>query len=134
MKILVPTDGSSCAMRALKYAAKLVGGDGRSAVVSLSVHGAHPACHKGTFTDDVYELDAPEPKTLRLTSVMSGTPLEAAPPTGHVAEEIVKIAEAGGFDLIVMGAKGRSSLGDPFMGSVAHKVVTATRLPVTLVK
>ncbi len=137
MKILVPTDGSSCATRAFKYAAKLVGGDGRSAVVSLSVHdhhGAHLPCPQGGFSDNVYELTATEHKTLRLTSETPGAPLEAGPSNGHVAEEIVRIAEAGGFDLIVMGTKGRSPLGDPFMGSVAHKVLTATRLPVTLVK
>jgi nucleotide-binding universal stress UspA family protein len=54
--------------------------------------------------------------------------------TGHVAEEIVKIAKAGKFDLIVLGAKGRSTFGDLLLGSVSQRVASTSKLPVTLVK
>ena len=54
--------------------------------------------------------------------------------TGHVAEEIVKAAKDGKFDVIVMGAKGRSTLGDVLVGSVAQRVLAITQLPVTFVK
>jgi nucleotide-binding universal stress UspA family protein len=54
--------------------------------------------------------------------------------TGHVAGEIVKVAKSGKFDLIVMGAKGRSTFTDLLIGSVAQRVLSATHVPVTLIK
>jgi nucleotide-binding universal stress UspA family protein len=54
--------------------------------------------------------------------------------TGHVAEEIVKAAKDGKFDVIVMGAKGRSLVSDVLIGSVAQRVLALTKLPVTFVK
>ncbi len=133
MKILVPTDGSSCALRAFKYAAKLSADNSKSKVVSLSVHDHH-VCLKGVVADYLPELPDPQFKTLRVVSAMPGTMRGAIDTAGDVAEEIVKIAESGGFDLIVMGAKGRSPIGDLLVGSVAQKVLIGTRLPVTLVK
>jgi nucleotide-binding universal stress UspA family protein len=124
-------------MRAFKCAAKLAAGNSKGAVVSLSVHdqqGSHHACPKGVFADYVYELTGTEIRPLHGATELAAGPLEPAVSMGHVAEEIVKIAESGGFDLIVMGTKGRSPLGDPLMGSVAQKVVSGTRLPVMLVK
>jgi nucleotide-binding universal stress UspA family protein len=137
MKILVPTDGSACALRAFKYAAKLASDLAKSAVISLSVHDHHrvsPPCAREGLGDAVQSFDEIESKSLRLVLDKSGSTPDATITAGHVAQEIVKVAEAGGFDLIVMGAKGRSPLCDLAMGSVAQKVVGATRLPVTLVK
>jgi nucleotide-binding universal stress UspA family protein len=120
-------------MRAYKYAAKLAAGDAKCAVVSVSVHDRHIRPNEVLY-DNVFELSGTELKTVRVASDMRGLRLDRTVSTGHVAEEIVKIAESGGFDLIVMGAKGRSALCDPPMGSVAQKVLSETRLPVTVVK
>ena len=137
MRILVPTDGSSSALRALKYADKLAADHAKSAVIALSVHD-HPSsyegCAKAALDHDVLEVGETDVKVLRVSSDKPGTWSEMPITAMHVAQEIVKIAESGGFDLIVMGAKGRSSLCDLVMGSVAQKVVGGTRLPVTLVK
>ena len=46
----------------------------------------------------------------------------------------VKAAKDGKFDVIVMGTKGRSTLGDVLVGSVAQRVLAITQLPVTFVK
>ena len=54
--------------------------------------------------------------------------------TGHVAEEIVNTAKAGKFDLIVMGAKGRSAFGDLLLGSVSLRVASTSKVAVALVK
>ena len=137
MKILVPTDGSSCAIRALRYAAKLASIDSNIAVVSLSVHdhqGSHPVCPRGVVSDYLHEVAEVEVKPHRLASNLPAVSPVLSFSTGHVADEIVKIAETGGFDLIVMGLKGRSPIGELLLGSVAQKVLSATRLPVTLVK
>ncbi len=43
-------------------------------------------------------------------------------------------ASAGGFDPIVLGAKGRGAIADLLFGSVAPRVLVTTRMPVELVK
>jgi len=53
---------------------------------------------------------------------------------GEVAPTLVRLADEVGCDQIVMGTHGLSALGDLVMGSIAHKVLHLTRLPVTLVK
>jgi nucleotide-binding universal stress UspA family protein len=54
--------------------------------------------------------------------------------TGHVSEEIVKLADKGSYDMIVMGSKGRSGIADLLIGSVAQRVLATARQPVLLVK
>jgi len=53
---------------------------------------------------------------------------------GEVAGEIVRFAQKGGFDQIVMGTHGRGALGSLFLGSVAQRVIHLSRTPVLLVK
>ena len=54
--------------------------------------------------------------------------------TGHIAAEIAAAASEGGFDLLVLGSKGRSSLKDLLIGSVAQRVSELSKVPVLLVK
>jgi nucleotide-binding universal stress UspA family protein len=53
---------------------------------------------------------------------------------GDAAEEILRVAEEVGCDLIVMGTHGRSGLGRLLMGSVAEAVLRRARCPVLTVK
>jgi nucleotide-binding universal stress UspA family protein len=53
---------------------------------------------------------------------------------GHPAEQIKAVSETGKFDLIVMGSKGRSSIKDLVVGSVAHKLLAIAKVPVLMVK
>ena len=53
---------------------------------------------------------------------------------GYPATEIVKLTRKERAQLIVMGTRGRSTLGRVFMGSVAQEVVSASTVPVLLVK
>ena len=53
---------------------------------------------------------------------------------GYPATEIVKLVKKERAELIVMGTRGRSTLGRVFMGSVAQGVVSASEVPVLLVK
>jgi len=54
--------------------------------------------------------------------------------TGRVSKEILDCASSGKFDLLVMGAKGRSGIADLLLGSVAQRVLAMAGLPVLLVK
>jgi nucleotide-binding universal stress UspA family protein len=53
---------------------------------------------------------------------------------GHPSEQIMKEAQSGKFDMIIMGTKGRSSWADTVIGSVAQRVVATSKIPVVLVK
>ena len=54
--------------------------------------------------------------------------------SGPIGQTIAEHAERLGCDAIVMGRHGRSLLGDMLVGSVAMKVLHASKLPVMLVR
>jgi nucleotide-binding universal stress UspA family protein len=141
MKILVPTDGSVHALRALDYAIDMVKLMGNNASISLlSVHDDTGLKHikkhfpKGTIENFLHDLSVKELKSSKSNLGKSSLDHEVIIKTGHVAGEIVKVAKSGKFDLIVMGAKGRSMVTDLLIGSVAQRVLSTTQVPVTLIK
>ena len=53
---------------------------------------------------------------------------------GHPADEIASFADAGKFDLLVMGSRGHGALANLVVGSVATKVLARCGVPVLLVR
>ncbi len=53
---------------------------------------------------------------------------------GHAGETLCKAANAGGFDLVVMGSHGHGVFGNLVMGSVATQVLAHCKVPVLLVR
>jgi nucleotide-binding universal stress UspA family protein len=53
---------------------------------------------------------------------------------GHAGETIAKAADAGKYDLLVMGSHGHSALGNLVMGSVTTQVLAHCGVPVLLVR
>lgn len=137
MKILLPTDGSASALRAAKFAAKL-----REDVhiTLMSVHDDAGLRHlkkyvpKDSISDHLRCLSEKDLKAAHAMLNKLGVSHDMIIKTGHVVEEILKIAKAEKYDLLVMGAKGRSVMSDMLIGSVAQRVMTLTTLPITLVK
>lgn len=140
-KIFVPFDGSRCAMRALQHAVGLAQrlGDGM-------LHVAH--AHEVPLLYGEIAVYVPRDKIEQLQrdhseSVLreagdvlreTGIPHEKEILVGAVAKVLAERAQALHCDLIVMGTRGLTALGDMLMGSVASKVVHLSSLPVTLVK
>lgn len=54
--------------------------------------------------------------------------------TGYAAEEILRVAEEEGVDLIIMGTHGRKGIDLILFGSVAEKVVKSSSIPVLTVR
>lgn len=52
---------------------------------------------------------------------------------GDPATSIIKTAEEEGYDVIVMGKRGMGILEELVMGSVTHKVVNQSKIPVIVV-
>ncbi len=53
---------------------------------------------------------------------------------GHAAEEILRAAKKAKVDLIVMGTRGRGTIGSLLLGSVAQSVLSAAEVPVMVVR
>ncbi|MCB2041343.1 MAG: universal stress protein, partial [Rhodoferax sp.] len=85
---------------------------------------------------DQYQLDEAERVLSPVTKFLIRHDIDAktAWKVGHAAEQIAKFADAGKFDLLVMGSHGHGALGNLVMGSVATKVLAHCRVPVLLVR
>ena len=141
MKILVATDGSEAALRGVRMAADLAQRLGASSSITLiSVHDdtglrhAKSVVGNAAIEDHLREQSEGELRAARELLDAVAVRHDIAIRTGHVSEEIVAFADAGGFDLIVIGSKGRSALADMLMGSVTQRVLASARQPVVVVK
>lgn len=146
MKILIPVDGSPNALRALKYTVELAS-DLRSKVelVVINVHEDLSMVQVEGFLDYYYldyktieemSLEASRHQLESAQKVLSDCKLKHSyiVERGPVADTIVNVATKEHFDLIVMGSKGRSTLVDLLLGSVAQSVMVHAKPPVLLVK
>jgi nucleotide-binding universal stress UspA family protein len=142
MKILVATDSSKPAMHAVKYAAMLIRqlASASNSITLINVHDDVGLRHAKAFVgreavaDYLRELSEKELASARKLLDAAGVKHDMVMRTGHIAPEIAACAKAGRYDLIVMGAKGRSAIADVLLGSVAQRVLATAKTPVLLVK
>jgi len=140
MKILLAVDGSQYTKKMLAYLVTHAETFGASnSFTLLTVQAAIPQRARaalGKSVVDQYQLDeaervlAPVAKFL----VRHGIDAKSAWKVGHAGELIAKFAEAGKFDLLIMGSHGHSALGNLVMGSVATKVLAHCQVPTLLVR
>jgi len=142
MKILAATDGSKPALRAVKYAISLVRqlSSTSSSITLISVHDDTGLSHAKAFVgqevvaDYLRELSEKELKPARKSLDAAGIKHDIVVRIGHISMEIVSLAKSGKYDLIVLGAKGRTAIADLLLGSVAQRVLATAQTPVLLVK
>jgi nucleotide-binding universal stress UspA family protein len=140
MKILLPVDGSDLSLEAVYFAVRMQR-DGLS-VTAILANVQEPA--------NLYELlVAHDPEVLtkvntqagmhaleKAQAVLDGAGIayESEVATGDPAHTIIDISERFGCELIVMGARGTSTLRSAMMGSVSNEVLHASTVPVVIVK
>ncbi len=141
MKILIAIDGSKAALHAVKYAVKLASQlSNKPHVTLITAHDDTGLKHlskyapKGELDDFFREISDRDLKPARAMLDKAHIDHDMVIKMGHIAEQIVKVGDAGKFDLIVLGAKGRSGFGDLLLGSVAQRVSATSKRPVMLVK
>ncbi len=141
MRILIAVDGSKSSLNAVKYAAKLaVALRTKDRLTLVNVHDDHGLRHaqqmvgKAEIDDYLRAVSDEDLKTARKYLTKEGLSHDAIIKQGHVSEEIVKTANSGKFDLVVVGSKGRSGIVDVLLGSVTQRVVTSAKPPVVVVK
>jgi nucleotide-binding universal stress UspA family protein len=135
-RILVATDGSAHAHRAVAAAAELAsraGGDVR--VLHVREFG-----FSGRAGEDEPEEAAQAHKMLDealdelgASGIKASSALRGAR-VGHVPREILREADASRATVIVMGSRGHSDLEGLVLGSTTHKVLHLGDLPVVVVR
>ncbi len=145
--ILIATDGSDLATRALQHGlglAKAVGAKVTIATVTepTAVIGGGYATVVGTAFDPIPELVEAQKKAAEelLASALRAAQAGGVEATTHLidnsfpAEGIVAAAEKVGADLIVMGSHGRRGLGRLLLGSQTSNVLAHSKLPVLVTR
>jgi nucleotide-binding universal stress UspA family protein len=143
MRILVATDGSAAAERAVSFAAKL----------AKDVKGSLKICHVialdnvpldkignyalrehvtigdvlNNFADEKVKTAVEHAKAAGVSEVETTTPI------GDIAEAILETARDDKTDIIVVGKRGRGRLSGLVMGSVSQKVVSVAPCAVMVV-
>lgn len=84
----------------------------------------------GYYADEAAKITAPVVKFL----LRHGIDAKVVHKVGAAGEQIAKAANAGKFDMVMMGSHGHSALGNLVMGSVATQVLAHCQVPVLLVR
>jgi len=147
-RILVPTDGSEQSLRAAETASELAKLNSNAEVTVFIVdsvpnkfverHLYWVAGDKGVQGKHIEEMFAEERnKILENTAAVfkeKGINVKCDHSSGNPAEQICEYARKNDINLIVMGTRGVSNIGEMFLGSVSHKVLHLSPCPVLLVK
>ena len=131
-KILVALDGSQFAGSAIPYAGEIAK-EFKSEVFVLHVQERDPG-RAGSYTmetlDEANQLVAAAVKAFQDAGITHATGEVQHAIVGHTAKHIVDTAKERKVDLIVMGSRGLSDIAGLFLGSVTHKVLQLSDVPV----
>jgi len=139
-KILLATDGSSHAQEALAYAQEMALRDHGQVIVAhaFAPMPTYPPYHEALWGDEILaghiaagkEVANEAAKKLQEAGVDVLVELLQGPP----ADAILQVANVHQPDLIVMGSRGRGELASLLLGSVSHRVLAHTCVPVLVVR
>jgi nucleotide-binding universal stress UspA family protein len=140
MKILLAVDGSSYTKKMLAYLTthdELFGANNDYSV--LTVQPALPPRARAAvgkevvdnyYSEESEKVIAPVAKFLTRHGINAKSNWKVGP----AGETIAKFADAGKFDMVIMGSHGHGTLGNLVMGSVATQVLANCQVPVLLVR
>jgi universal stress protein A len=146
-KILVPTDFSPSSIAALEIAGELAARlDAALTLINVyevpELITSSIASAVGTTAAVLQQLesDFAAVSAKRLEELLAAHPVapgvrvERSLARGTPWVQIIRLAEEAGFDLIVMGTRGRTELAQMVLGSVAAKVIRKAPCPVMTVR
>jgi nucleotide-binding universal stress UspA family protein len=145
-KILVPTDGSKAAQKAVMYALDLAK-QLKASIIILSVIDKRSFMGKTVSSREAvrhviepvedYLREAAEGYAAEVLKLCekSGVKAKTLITSGHPVEDIVKEAAKAKVDMIVMGSHGKTALTAAVLGSVTYGVIhKETKIPVLIVR
>ncbi len=143
MRIMVATDGSDTATRAVEFAARMASGldSGLKIVTVVGIYDrppdqllAYARCEH--VTPEIFLSDLSD-QTLRLAkqraTQLGVRDVQVEAQRGDAAASIVEIARRDGADTIVLGKRGLGRVAGLLLGSVSQKVVTSAPCAVIVV-
>ncbi|MFB6165558.1 MAG: universal stress protein [Haloarculaceae archaeon] len=136
--ILIPTDGSPGAERAIAEGVELASLTGATVhglyVVDTRDYNTLPESKWLSLQDELEAQGEDAVAAVRERAAAAGVDVETATARGVPHEEIVDYAADAGVDLIVMGTHGRTGLGHFLLGSVTEKVIRHAPVPIHVVR
>jgi nucleotide-binding universal stress UspA family protein len=139
-RILVPTDFSDCARKALQYALPFAREHGAALTLlyvlpsPVYVGGEFGAANYAVVESEVRENAQKDLAKLVAEEVRDAISAETRVRTGSPALEIIQAAKEIGVDLIIISTHGRTGLKHALIGSVAEHVVRRAPCPVLVVR
>ncbi|MBT8251635.1 MAG: universal stress protein [Nitrosopumilus sp.] len=135
-KILVPLDGSPNSMRGLDRAIEIAKG-GNAEITGFYVFHLPLAAgikYTAKMKDEAQKKAVKAIGPAMNKTQKAGATFKYKTGGGHTGSEIVKAAEKGKFDMIVIGARGVGGAKETFLGSTSNYVMHKTKIPVLIVK
>jgi nucleotide-binding universal stress UspA family protein len=135
-KILVPMDGSKTSFRALDNAIEI------ARACHATILGVHVISFLPTeFMPAVVPYKIYQKKEAgifleksKTLAAKKGILFKYVIIYGNPVEQIIALARAKKFDLIVIGARGKGRLAEAFLGSISNAILHKSAIPVMIVK
>jgi nucleotide-binding universal stress UspA family protein len=136
-RILLATDGSSHAEKAIEYARDLALRDDAQVIVvhafqPVPAYLGEPSAHRGMARHVAAGHEVVDGAVEQLQEAGVDVIVEVL--EGPPADAILRVAKVRQSDLIVMGSRGYGDLASLLLGSVSHRVLAHTHAPVLVVK
>lgn len=139
--VLVAYDGSNLSKKALKKAVEYAKRDPNIALevihvlyLPTSVMGSSFVVAPPTYEEEIEQGTKEMLREIKEELQELPNPVKVELLKGNPADRILKHAEAGAYDLIVMGSRGLGPIREFILGSVSHNVVQRAKIPVLIVK
>jgi nucleotide-binding universal stress UspA family protein len=136
--VLVGVDGSEDALRAVRFAAELALPHGAELTLACVVTPTpYPAELYGVGALDLQQAEQSGRELLRSAEELArtvGVRTRTEVLYGSPAETLADRAEKGGFELVVVGSRGRGTVARLLVGSVSDRLVHICHRPVLVVR
>jgi nucleotide-binding universal stress UspA family protein len=140
MKVLLAVDGSVYTKRMLSYLAAhdelLQPVTQYTALTVVDELPAYPRAYIAPSVLEAYYKDEAD-KVLEPVAAYAkqkGWPLETLRKAGRAGDVVAETAQAGRYDLVVMGSRGHSGLGNLVLGSTTTRVLANCTVPVLVIR
>lgn len=136
-KILLAVGGPDASLEPARVAARLAASSGAQLAIVSAFRSPSQVFGDPDYEDRLFPRLAEAESALRRARELAAAEGISEPEIetieGHPADVIVAHAEAGGFDLIVMGTHRRGRFGAALLGSVSNAVAARAGRPVMVV-
>ncbi len=134
--ILVPTDFSPNATKALDYAAQLAQMAGANIVIMHVTDLTHASMNENVILPEAFDkdiIDAANEKLnilVQVTREISGQKVDKQLYNGFVTDAIEEAAKENNADLVVMGTLGNAAIKEKLFGSITAKLISHLPVPI----